>query len=244
MTEIIAHRGGALLWPENSLLACRQAVALGVDQVQVDVRLSADGEVVVIHDATLDRTTVGSGSVHFHAWAELSTIRLRDAPAETLPSLSTIARILAGSGSRLRLELKRAPDQVRTDLPERAIHVLQQTGTLDQAIITSFDEAMLHRARATAPNLPLGWLLDGPATSTWSAGSIYRARQAGWGTIGVRHDRVERAFRAEQATAGLRVCYFGVDDAIALSAALEANVDEISTDRPDLGLRLRQSSQV
>jgi glycerophosphoryl diester phosphodiesterase len=63
MTAIIAHRGGALLWPENSRIACVNAQALGVDQLQVDVHLSRDGEVVVIHDATLDRTTDGTGKV-------------------------------------------------------------------------------------------------------------------------------------------------------------------------------------
>ena len=80
--EIIAHRGGGLLWPENSLLACRNAAALGVHRVQVDVHLSGDGEVVVLHDATLDRTPKGTGPVHFRSWAELSAIALRDAPGE------------------------------------------------------------------------------------------------------------------------------------------------------------------
>ena len=60
-TLLAAHRGGSLLWPENSLLAFRNAVALGADFIEFDVHLSRDGEVVVIHDPTLDRTTSGSG---------------------------------------------------------------------------------------------------------------------------------------------------------------------------------------
>ena len=56
-----AHRGGAALWPENSLLAFGNALALGVDYLELDVHLSRDGEVMVIHDATLERTTTGTG---------------------------------------------------------------------------------------------------------------------------------------------------------------------------------------
>ena len=56
-TDIASHRGGAFLWPENSALAFRQALALPAEQLELDVHLSADGAVVVIHDATLDRTT-------------------------------------------------------------------------------------------------------------------------------------------------------------------------------------------
>jgi len=58
-TLIAAHRGGAGLWPENSLLAFRSAIALGVDFLEFDLHLTADGEVIVLHDPTLDRTTTG-----------------------------------------------------------------------------------------------------------------------------------------------------------------------------------------
>jgi glycerophosphoryl diester phosphodiesterase len=77
MVAIISHRGEALLWPENSRLACENTVALGVDQLQVDVHLSRDGEIVVIHDATLDRTTNGIGTVGAHTWSELRRLRLK-----------------------------------------------------------------------------------------------------------------------------------------------------------------------
>ena len=70
-TRLAAHRGGARLWPENSLRAFREALALGVDLLELDVHLSADGEVVVIHDPTLDRTTTGTGPVVDRTAAEL-----------------------------------------------------------------------------------------------------------------------------------------------------------------------------
>src|SRR5438445_720194 len=80
-TLLAAHRGGALLWPENSLLAFRNAVALGADFIEFDVHLSRDGEVMVIHDPTLERTTNGQGAVRDRTVAELKALRLKDTAA-------------------------------------------------------------------------------------------------------------------------------------------------------------------
>src|SRR5260370_727723 len=85
MTEIASHRGGALLWAENSRLAFEQTAKLPVEQVEFDVHPSRDGRLVVIHDATLARTTDGAGAVCQHDWSELSKL------------------ILKGSGAALRL---------------------------------------------------------------------------------------------------------------------------------------------
>src|SRR3982074_3824193 len=75
---LAAHRGGSLLWPENSLLAFRNAIALGADFIEFDVHLSRDGEVMVIHDPTLERTTDGQGAVRDRTVAELKALRLKD----------------------------------------------------------------------------------------------------------------------------------------------------------------------
>src|SRR5688572_6883761 len=88
---VAAHRGGAALWPENSLTAFRGAIALGIDALEFDVHLTADGEVVVIHDATLDRTTTGRGAVRGATLAQIRTFRLVDRAGvpttETVPTL-------------------------------------------------------------------------------------------------------------------------------------------------------------
>src|SRR5215831_5837368 len=74
---VAAHRGGAALWPENSLLAFRQALALGVDALEFDLHMTADGEVVVMHDATLERTTTASGRVRDVKLVDLAGARLK-----------------------------------------------------------------------------------------------------------------------------------------------------------------------
>ena len=74
---VAAHRGGAALWPENSLRAFRGALVLGVDFLETDLHLTADGEVVVVHDPTLERTTTGAGPVRDRTLADLGRVRLR-----------------------------------------------------------------------------------------------------------------------------------------------------------------------
>src|SRR5574342_839110 len=104
-TLLAAHRGGALLWPENSLLAFRSALALGADFIEFDVHLSRDGEVVVIHDPTLGRTTTGSGPVKDRTVAELRALRLKDRTGavteETVPTLDEVATVAARGGRRM-----------------------------------------------------------------------------------------------------------------------------------------------
>ncbi|NCY23593.1 MAG: glycerophosphodiester phosphodiesterase, partial [Alphaproteobacteria bacterium] len=105
MSSICAHRGGALLWPENSLTAFRHALALPIEEVECDVHLSADGVAMVHHDATLERTTEGTGPVAHRTAAELAATRLRGLN-EGLPRLADLLELVAASGKLLRLEIK------------------------------------------------------------------------------------------------------------------------------------------
>src|SRR5207244_5409236 len=102
MTRLAAHRGGARLWPENSLRAFRESLALGADLVEPDVHLTADGALAVIHDATLRRTTDRLGRVRTRTAAELRRARLRGPDrrltAEHVPMLEDALAIVAEAG--------------------------------------------------------------------------------------------------------------------------------------------------
>src|SRR3954465_1539033 len=102
-TDIASHRGGAFLWPENSALAFRRALALPAEQLELDVHLSADGVPMVIHDATLDRTTDAHGPVWVRDREALRTVRLRGTGGESLPTLAEAAALTRAAGRVLRL---------------------------------------------------------------------------------------------------------------------------------------------
>src|SRR2546422_80103 len=99
MPRFVVHRGGAALWPENSLLAFRNAIALGARLLEFDVHRTADAEAAVIHDPTLDRTTNGSGPVAARTAAELRGVRLKGLDgALTDEWVPTIDEVLALAG--------------------------------------------------------------------------------------------------------------------------------------------------
>ena len=93
MTDIASHRGGALLWPENSRIAFENTAKLKVEQVEFDVHPTLDGKLVVIHDDTLDRTTDGSGPVAAREWAELSRLTLKGTGGQRMLLLDEVIEI-------------------------------------------------------------------------------------------------------------------------------------------------------
>ena len=109
-TRIAAHRGGARLWPENSLRGFRESLALGADLVELDVHLAADGALPVIHDATLSRTTDRRGRVRMRMGAELRQARLRGpdrrVTTERLPMLEEVLGVVAASDGGVLVEVK------------------------------------------------------------------------------------------------------------------------------------------
>jgi glycerophosphoryl diester phosphodiesterase len=101
---IVAHRGGLGDYPENTLAAFRHAMACGADGIELDLRATSDGAIVVLHDETVNRTTDGRGRVAAMSLAELR--RLDAGQGERIPTLEEVLRLVAGTGVQLVLDLK------------------------------------------------------------------------------------------------------------------------------------------
>ncbi len=152
----IAHRGGAKLRPENTLAAFEHAVSLGVDACECDVHLSADGEVVVIHDATLDRTTNARGSVErmtarelaqvdaAHAFGADAGFPFRDRGvgvprlADLLDRFRSVPWIVEVKGGR-------------PEVAARVVALIRDLGAFDRVVIGAFSQDVLNAVRRLAP---------------------------------------------------------------------------------------------
>jgi len=153
MIKILGHRGGRNLWPENSLQGFREAIALGVDIVELDVHLSSDGEVMVMHDPTLERTTLGTGLVSGKSAAELRTIRLRDS-VETIPTLDAALAIFAAVRTELFIEVKTdALGRAYRDLERKILAAVARHRMTERAAIVCFVPEILETARAIEPRI-------------------------------------------------------------------------------------------
>jgi glycerophosphoryl diester phosphodiesterase len=165
--QLVAHRGNAADFPENTLPALRSALAAGIPWVEIDVQLSADGVPFVLHDVRLERTTRGCGDLRQLAAAELVGVdageprRFGEAFRGTpLPRLEDFAALLASHpGAGAFIELKRASlaHHGRGTCLERVCAALGEL--LPRCVMLSFDDQTVEMARARGTG-PVGWVID------------------------------------------------------------------------------------
>jgi glycerophosphoryl diester phosphodiesterase len=156
-TEVIAHRGASGTRPENTLAAFRRARELGAHMIELDVQLTRDGEVVVLHDGTVDRTTDGRGSVAALTMPEVRRLDAgswfaREFAGEPVP---TLAETLAAVALPFNVELKAGGGP---ELEARALAVVRAAGALDRVVFSSFDPDSLVRLRALTADAELAVL--------------------------------------------------------------------------------------
>lgn len=170
-TQIIGHRGFAAQAPENTLASLEAALAAGADMVEVDVTQSRDGQLLLIHDDTLERTTNGRGRVMDHDWAALRQLdagswKDRRFTGERLPSLDETLDWVRG---RLPINLEIKPEAVdprpgRVDagIEARLLEAIHRHRLVDQVWVSSFHPLALWRLRRLDPHLALASLLHPP----------------------------------------------------------------------------------
>lgn len=129
---VVAHRGDWRNAPENSLQAIENCIEMGVDMVEIDVRMTKDSVLVLMHDETIDRTTNGTGYIWDIAYRELSELYLRNGLLQTTPHrVPTLEQALLTAKDRILINL----DTKDYKSLQKYYHLLQQTGTLDQVVI-------------------------------------------------------------------------------------------------------------
>lgn len=158
---VMAHRGSSALLPENSPAAFERAVADGADIIETDLHFSHDGEIVLIHDATLDRTVEATGPVGDYTLAELKALRLkqpleRSSVVEHILSLRELIALTDGK-IPLALELK-DPKFVQPAFAQKLIDLLSAEGMLESVAILSFEMAHLKQVMAQSSQIATGWI--------------------------------------------------------------------------------------
>jgi glycerophosphoryl diester phosphodiesterase len=155
---VMAHRGNRAVCPENTLASFRQAFADGCDILETDLHLSAEDEFICIHDATVDRTTDGSGPVAQKSVRELESLSAGKGfpqfAGETIPTLGELLEILP-PGVALALELK-TDRFLEPETGRRLAKTLRDAGVFERSVILSFSMERLKAVQQVAPTLPAG----------------------------------------------------------------------------------------
>jgi glycerophosphoryl diester phosphodiesterase len=157
---LMAHRGNRVSCPENTLAAFRRAIEEGADILETDLHLTADGAFVCIHDATVDRTTDGSGEVAGRTLDEIKALSAAygraEFSAERVPTLAEMA-VLLPADVALALELK-SDRFLEPQVCRALVMELDRTGIRARTVVLSFSMARIQAVRAIAPDIPIGWI--------------------------------------------------------------------------------------
>jgi len=217
--RLIAHRGFAAVHPENTLGAVRAAGAVA-DAVEVDVRRCATGELVVIHDATVDRVTDGEGPVADHTLAELRALDVLGT-GEGVPTLTAVLEAVP-DGVAVNVELKAAGTAVD------AIDLISASTT--DVWISAFDPAVLRTGRTVDASVPLAFL-----TATGDETAVRTAAGLGCTAIHPAVEHCDRALVAAAHEADLAVNAWTVEDRDVAERLADRGVDGVIADRPGVG---------
>ncbi len=238
-SQIISHRGGAFLWPENTLTAFRNTLALAVEQAECDIHLTRDGVPVVIHDATAERTTDGRGPVGAMTAAEVAALRIRGAGDCGVPTLAEVAALFAGGPMLLRVEIK--PDPSDSPYPNVVERVLAALGPARKnTILIAFHAPTVAAAWAAGGLAGAAWLLE-PATLRDLGPVGAAAVTLGYGlpSAETRIDSADAAYVGAMRRAGLGCGVWGANHGGTIDRALALGLDAFATDDPALAIGRR-----
>ena len=247
----VAHRGGSRLRPENTLLAFAHALALGVDALECDVQRSSDGEAVVIHDPTLDRTTDRSGPVAALTASELSRV---DAAYHFGADCGFPYRGSGAGVPRLADVLLQAPEtpvivEIKgedTRLADRVVDVVSAAGAEGRVVLAGFSHAVLAAVRRQAPHL----------ITSASQAEVHAAWRRAWVRLAPRNAPFQlmqiplrlrgrrvlsRGFVRVLTRARIPVQAWIVDEIEDMQRVLDWGVMGIISDRPDRAVEVVQA---
>lgn len=224
--QTIGHRGLMGAEPENTLRSFRRADRMALDAIELDLHLSKDGELVVIHDATVDRTTDGTGQVR-----DLTLAELRGLDAGLGERVPLFTEVLDAVSAPIQAEIKdRAAARALAE-------VIERRGLTERVTVISFHDEALRETRALLPEVALG-LVTGRSTAT----APERAAELGAELVSCEFARLSAEVVARCRAAGIGVISWTVNTPDELARARELALDGVVTDVPEIVTAVRSGA--
>jgi glycerophosphoryl diester phosphodiesterase len=229
MPEIIAHRGASHDAPENTLASVNLAWECGADATEVDVHLSKDNRIMVIHDADTKRTTGVKMVVRESMSPALRTLDagygMEAFRGEKIPFLEEVLETIPGDKALL-IEVK-----TDTVILPYLVRLLEDHPARSRVVVISFDFAVCEKMKKEIPSIPVYWLhytLSGAYKTKW----INRALEAGLEGLSFRHKGISREYVEAVHRAGMKMYAWTVDDPKEAARLIECGIDGITSNRP------------
>ena len=222
---VMGHRGAAGIEPENTMRSFQKAVDLGVDWLEMDVHLTRDGHLVVLHDDRVDRTTNGRGLVREMTLAEIK--QLDAGKGERIPVLEEVLAAFRSAKPRMQVELK------AEGTPGPIVRLLEKMGLAEQVRLTCGNLGRIREAKRLNPKVETGAIFGKPTPDCCE-----QTKAAGAVALGIEYHSMNAGWVAKAHALGLQVTPWNPDSPEDLKAMIALNPDRICTNRPDILLRL------
>ena len=232
-TRVIAHRGFSGAAPENTLAAVRAAIKVGADMVELDVTLTSDGQVVVIHDETLDRTTNGSGRVSDFSLAELQQLDAGSwfAPRFAGERIPTLDAVLDEVEGRILLNVEIKSEAVVRGIVTKVASAIQRQGMINQVVVSSFSPKALQEMHSEAPKIRTAVLYNTKFHKGQDAVEI--VKDLGASVFNIKRQRLTKKMQRRCQKLEIPIGIYTVNDPRRMRRLVKKGINAIFTDHPD-----------
>ncbi len=237
-TKIWAHRGASAYAPENTIPAFKMALEMGVDGIELDVHESSDGKLMVIHDETLDRTSNGKGRVVDMTCQELKKLDFSNGNEKfknaRIPMLREVYGLVKNTNITINVEVK-SDIVIYYGIWNKLIELEREMGMQGRIVYSSFNHYVLMKLREVDPSCKIGLLYSNGLVDPWVYANHLKAEAI--------HPHYLVALKAEGLISGCRkagidVNAWTVNDKDAMRELIDANINAIITNYPDVALEL------
>jgi glycerophosphoryl diester phosphodiesterase len=244
---IIGHRGASAVAPENTMAAFREAIAVGADGIEFDVRLTRDGIPVVIHDTTLRRTGGLPQRVADLTWNEISKVDVGSwfggsFANETVPSLAELFSLFQSNNSTLYLEMKCDSPSEQRPLVQACVKAIDEHSLKERVVVECFQLPALKILKEIDPDIKTVALFE-PSFTNPSVLSdqriIKQATDVGAAALALHHRLARESLVQKAKAAGLHVAVWTVDDPAWIERARTSGIDALISNDPQKMVRAR-----
>ncbi len=230
--QLIGHRGAAGHAPENTLTSFRRAIDMGATMLELDIHLSRDKELIVIHDHDISRTTSGNGLVESMTLAEIQQYDAgswmhSDFQGEKVPTLQQVMEFTR-QGISLNIEVKTG-EQIHIGLVDKLLEMISQYDAADQIVISSFHREYLREIKEKAPSIEVALLYSGNVPDV-----LDEAVREGWEGLHPHFPLINEKLVEGARQRGLAVRAWTVNRADDMEHLIQLGVNGICSDLPDV----------
>lgn len=235
--KIFAHRGASGDYPENTILAFKKAIKIGVDGMELDIHKSKDGQLIVVHDEDVQRTFKGKGLIMDYTLEELKNFECRKFEFIynnecKICTLREVLELIKNEDMILNIEAK--TDEIHYDLEADVLDLIEECGVKDKILISSFYHQTIKNFKKIDNSVKYGALYESEKDYATEANIVEHSKKIGVYSINMSRDLVTKEIVQIAHENGLKVFVYTVNSPTVMRKMIDCNVDGVFTDFPEL----------